>query len=323
MRIHHSVAVQEKAVSADTVEVFDLAVNPLSVILVAIRPLNDTGTLSNFQNYMGLVGSLNRVAVLHRGQSVFSMSGRDCAALNYLRHGIVPRELNPSPTNNERRCVVLPILLGRWVYDHICCFPASKRGELVMELDIDVADTGYDGFRYSVETVEILDARPKEYERKVSIAQTFAATGDQIFPLPTGHTVRGLMGFGTTGFTGASPAPTWGRFSLFLENQQHSISATDVEVAATLNALMGRQPPALDGHIHLIEPVAGVVTDPPQEQGTGGWDNYWWFDLDPSRDDAFALDTSDATSFQLRASVETADAARVIPIERVKVSERD
>jgi len=323
MKIHHSVAVQERAVSADGVEVLDLAVNPLSVILIAIRPLNETSTLGNFQRYMGLAGALNRVSVLHRGQSVFSMSGRDAAALNYLRHGIMPRELNPLPTDNVRRCVILPILLGQFAYDPSSCFPASKRGELTLEMDIDVADTGYDGFRYSVETVELLDARPKEYERKVVISQTFAATGDQTFPLPSGNTIRGLMGFGTTGFAGASPAPTWGRFSLFLDNVQHSISSTDVEVIQMTTALLGRQPPSLDDHTHLMEPVAGVVTDPPQRQGMGGWENYWWMDLDPTRDDLFSIDTDRASNFQLRATVETADAARVVPIERVRVDRND
>lgn len=319
MRLLHSVAVQERAVATDTVEVMDLAVNPLSIVLIAIRPLNETSTLANYARYMDLVGSLNRVTILHRGQSIFSMSGRDAAALNYFRHGIMPRELNPDDTDNERRCVVLPILLGRFAYDPHCCFPASKRGELTLELDIDVADTGYDGYRFSVETVEILDANPKEYERKTSIAQTFAATGEQNFPLPTGNDVRGLLLFGTTSFTGAAPAPTWGRTSLFLDNQQHSISSSDFEVAAAINSLMGHQPPALDRHMHQMEPVAGIETSGPFEQGMGGWENYVWYDLDPTRDDMFSLATEKATSFQLRANVETADAARVVPIERVKV----
>lgn len=323
MKIHHSVCRQEVAVSADGVETFDLAVNPLSVVLIAIRPLNDTGTLTNYPRYMDLVGSLNRVSILHRGASVFSMSGRDAAALNFFRHGILPRELNPDDADNERRCAVLPLLLGRFAYDPDSCFPASKRGELVMELDVDVADTGYDGFRYSVETVELLGANPKSYERKVSIAQTFAATGDQIFPLPQGNTVRGLLGFGTTGFTGASPAPTWGRFSLFVDNQQHSVSSSDVEVAASLYSLMGRQPPMLDLHTHRVttdgNAQTGLESTGPIESGMGGWENYWFVDLDPTRDDLFSIDTQNANSFQLRASVETADAARVIPIEKVAV----
>lgn len=324
-RIHHSVCVQEKAVAADGVEIADLAVNPLSVILIAIRPLNNTGTLTNYARYMDIVGALNRVSVKHRGMAVFDMSGRDAAALNFFRHGILPRELNPDDTDDERRCCVLPILLGRFAYDPRSCFPASKRGELTLELDIDVADTGYDGFRYSVETVELLGASPSEFERKTSISQTFAATGDQVFPLPTGNLVRALMGFGTTGFTGASPAPTWGRFSLFLDNVQHSIVATDVEVAQMTSMLMGRQPPYLDLHTHRVttdgNAQANLESTGPIEQGMGGWENYWFYDLDPTRDDDFSIPTGEATSFQLRANVETADAARVVVVEKVKASD--
>lgn len=318
LQLLHSVAIQEKAVSSDGVEVFDLAVNPLSVVLIAIRPLNDTGTLANYPRYLDLVGSLNRVSIFHRGASVFSMSGRDAAALNYLRHGIMPRELNPDDTNNERRCVILPILLGRFAFDPDSCFPASHRGELTMELDIDVADTGYDTFRYSVETIELLGASPKEFERKTTVSKTFAATGEQDFDLPNGNLVRGIMLFGTTGFTGAAPAPTWGRFQVLLDNQQFAVASSDIEVHAMVNSLMGRQPPALDLHSHQFEPVAGIETSGPFEQGMGGWENYAFLDFDPLRDDTFSLQTSGSSSFLVRANVETADAARVVLVEKIK-----
>ena len=321
MRFLHSMALQERAVAADGVEVFDLPVNPLSVILINIRPLNDTGTLANFQSLMGICGALNRITVVHRGSAIFSMSGRDALALNYYRHGIVAKEANPDDVNNERRSVVLPILLGRFAYDPHCCLPASRRGELSMELDVDIADTGYDGFRYSIETIELLDAKPKEYERKVSIARTFAATGENVIELPLGNLLRGLLLFGTTSFGGATPVPSWGRIGFRVDNEEHSYAATDFETAQMLSSLMGRQGPWADSHVHEFEPVAGIETlGPPREQGTGGWENYAYLDLDPTRDDLFSIDASKASSVQITANAETADAVRVIPIERLPVA---
>lgn len=328
-RILHSVLVQERAVAADAVEVWDLAVNPLSVILLCIRPLNDTGTLNNFQRYMGLCTAFNSVKVLYRGQSVLSMRGDDIAAYNYMRHGIIPREGNPSDTDNERRCVVLPIILGKYAYDSESCFPATRRGELSLELDIDVADTGYDNFRYSVETIELLGATPAEFERKVAISQTFAVTGDQSVALPVGNLIRGVMLFGTSGFTGAAPAPTWGRFGLYLDNQQVAFSASDFETSLMLSQLNGRIPPyGIDGHMHRLDATAAVTTQPtftsgPFEVGDGSaslgspMGNYTYLDLDPSRDDEFSIDTAGAQNFQIRPNVETADAARILPVERV------
>lgn len=324
MRYLHTVSVQERAISADGVEVYDLAVNPLSVVLLALRPLNDTGTLSNFASYLNIAGAVNRVSILFRGQSIFSMSGRDAAALAYFRHGIVPLQANHDHTDNERRCVALPILLGRFAYDPTSCFPATRRGELTMEVDYDIADTGYDGMRVSVETIELLGAEPKEFERKVVVAQTFAATGANIVDLPVGNQVRGCLLFGTTGFAGASPAPSWGRIQAFLSNQQHHIGATDFEVAHMLSSLMGRQPPRFDAHTHL-ENTAGAYTQNSvtgsmvSNVGSGGWDNYAYLDFDPTRDDLFSIDTKNASRFHLEADAETADAVRAIPVERVMV----
>mgnify|MGYP001562922673 CR=1 FL=1 len=319
LRLLHSIVVTDHVVAADVVEVNDLVVNPISVVLLAIRPLNETSTLLNYARYLQICDSMNRISILYRGASVFSMSGRDAAALNYLRHGIVPREANSDDVDNERRCVILPILLGRFAYDPSCCFPATRRGELTIELDIDIADTGYDGLRYSIETIELLGATPGEYERKTSIARTFNATGDQDFVLPPGNLVRGCLLFGTTAYGGAVPAPTWQNTAAYLENQQHSYASTAFEVSQMLGALMGRQPPLLDLHDHRFEPVAGVLTSGPIRQGWGGWENYSYLDFDPTRDDTFAIDTEGASNFFLRTNVGTADAARVIPIERVKL----
>lgn len=318
LKMLHSICRQEFLPAADGVETWDLAVNPLSMILLHLKPLNDTGTLANFQNLMGIAGAVNQVRVLYRGQSVFSMPGRDALALAYYRHGQLACDANGDDVDNERRSVVIPICLGRFPYDPSSCFPASRRGELVMEVDVDIADTGYDGLRMSCETVELLGAEPREYERKAVINQTFAATGDQNFELPIGHAVRGVLLFGTTDFDGAAPAPSWGRIQMLLDNQQVGYAGTDWEVAHMLHTLMGRLPPSADHHNHEFEPVAGVATlGPPRDVGKGGWSNYAFLDLDPTRDDTFSVETKGANSFLLRPVVETADACRVVPIEQI------
>lgn len=319
----HSVNQQDQAVSADGVVNFDLAVNPLSVILLNIRPLNNTVTLGNFQRMMGLAGALNSIRVLHRGASVFSMSGRDALALNYFRHGILPCEANGDDTDNERRCLQLPIILGRHPYDPESCFPATIRGELTMEIDVDVADTGYDDFRFSVETIELIGAKPKSFERSVSISRTFAATGLQDFPLPTGRLVRGLLLFGTTPFVGAAPAPSWGRIRTMLDNQEVGFSAIDFESAAQLGQLFGRDiNPLAESHTHRVDASSASTTEqtavPVQTNASNdGFRNYCFLDFDPTRDDAHSINTAGSANWLIRADVETADACRVVQIEAV------
>lgn len=250
------------------------------------------------------------------------MSGGDAAALAYFRHGCVPSEANHDDTDNERRCVVLPIFLGRFAYDPRSCFPAARRGELSLELEWDVADTGYDDMRFSAEAVELLDAKPSEFEKKVSLALTNGATGDVDIDLPIGNRIRGLLLWGTTDFTGASPSPSWGRISLLQDNSQVMYSSADFEVSQMLHTLSGRQPHTMDAHTHRVDASSASTT----EETVGGplnkgslLDNYTFLEMDPTRDDMFSLDTSGSSRIHLRPNVETADAVRIIPVEAIKV----
>jgi len=332
MEFLHSIASPEEAVAADIVLTRDLAVNPLSVVLVCIRPLNDNAVLATNQSYKGLIAALNRVSILDRGESIFSMRGEDAAALNYFRHGIMPFQGQHDDTDNERRCAVLPIILGRHAYDPRSCYPARMRGELTIEMDLDVADTGYDNLRVSVETIEIPGAKPSEFERKVAIQQTLAATGDNLIDLNPGRPHRGVLLFGTTPFAGAAPAPTWGRIKVLMDNREKFFTATDFETAQMLHSLMGRQPPMYDGHMHRFTDAATGAGTPttsgPFNVGAGiagatdinAWHQYAFLDFDPTGDDTFGLDATNAKRLAIQANAETADAIRAIPIEVVKAN---
>lgn len=319
MHLIHSVAVQNQNIVGDEIRTHNLAVNPLSVVLICLRPLNETGTLTNFGQYLNICGAINRVNILFRGQSIISMTGRDAAALAYFRHGITMLQNNNDNTNNDRRCVVLPILMGRKPYDPQSAFPASRSGELILELDLDDVDTGYDDLQYTVETIEMLGATPREYERKVQLTRTFGSTGINDVDLPVGNLVRGAMLFGTTEFTGAAPAPSWGRLSIVVDGIEIGYAGTDFEVAHGLHGLRGISGPVYEGHQHGMEPVAGIETLAPGkfDVGSGGYENYAFLDLDPRGTDEFSIQSQGISRLQIRADVETADAVRVIPIERV------
>jgi len=311
-----SICVPEQAISADGVVSFDLAVNPLSCVMLGLRPLNNTGTLANYASYVAIASAVNRATIYYLGQSIFSMRGEDIAALNWLRHGIYPWEANPDNVDDAQRCVVLPMFLGKHMYDRKSCFPATRRGELILELDLDIADTGYDGLRLSVDTLELLGASPSEYEKKLSVYQTFAATGTNDVDLYTGNKCRGILLFGTTGYAGAAPAPTWGRIKVLLDNIEQGFHAIDWEMAIPDSALIAGRQPAMGQHKHTV-PGAGLGV----EESTSVFDidqnftQYNYLDYDPTRDDEFILETRGSTRFQIRAEAEAANAVRAIQIE--------
>lgn len=325
MNLLHSVTVQNQNQGSDGVFSHELSVNPLSVILICLRPLNETATLTNFAMYLTICDAINRVSVLFRGQSIVSMTGRDLAMLAYYRHGCQFLQPTHSDANNARRCVVLPIFLGRGAYDSKSCFPASRSGELVLELDLDDADTGYDDLQYTVETIQLIGAKPSEYERKVQLVRTNSATGINDLDVPIGNVIRGILLFGTTVFSGAAPVPSWGRVSTVVDGVEIGYAGTDFEVSLGLSALRGIQVPAYDGHQHRFEDTAGAISDVltnapgANRVGDDGFLNYSFLNFDPMGDDSLSINTKNVSRFQIRADVETADLVRAIPIERISL----
>lgn len=307
-----SVIVQNQLIASDGLAQFDLGVLPMSVLLLNLRPLNETSTAANYIPYVDIVDALSDVRVVHNGVTIVAATGKDLAALNYFRRGVVPGQANPSSTDNARRSVLLPLYFGRMPFDPRSCFPAARRGELVLECDFDIASTGYDGLRFSAEVIELPGARPTEFERVTTQSQTFASTGPQDVDLPLGHLHRGYLLFGTTGFIGASPAPSWGRIELLLDNQQHQIAGVDFETLVGQAQILGGQPYTLDS----LQVASGH-----QHNFGGEFSNHAFINLDPLHDDAHSVDTSSVSRASLRADAETADAVRVLTVERMRVSD--
>lgn len=322
--------VPERNIAADGVYTFDLGVRPTSAILIQLRPLNDTGTLANWNNAIRIASAINRVTVLWRGQAIHSMRGEDLVAFNWLRWGMLPTMYasNDDDTNNERRCVTVPIVMGRFPFDKQSCFPAPNKGELTIELDLDIADTGYDTLNLSIDTLELPDARPKEYEKRVQQTMTFAATGNNDMDLPVGNTIRGMLLWGTTAYVGAAPAPSWGSVSVLLDNEEKGFRSVDFEAIGAMQSLLGRigLNPTEDDHLHRVTTDGNAQPELTTlgagghgPTGAGTYRNYAFLDFDPTGDDEYSLKTANARRLQIRANAETADAVRCVPIEVIKV----
>lgn len=321
----YSNGVTRRTLAADAVVQHDLAVNPLSVVMLNLRPLNETSTLSNYADVLQIATAINSVQILFRGEAIKSFAGGiDIMAYNWFRWGIMPWEANGADTDNERRSVSIPIIMGRNAYDPQSCFPATHRGELSIQLDLDVADTGYDNFDYSIDFVELLDAKPSEYEKNVNQNITYNATGDQDVDLPIGNVFRNILAFGTTGYSGATPASTLGAMKVLLGNQEKHYTRIDFETAAVMSMLWGRQGPFVR-HAHRTDASGASATATTFASATRlvggdptGLGNYAWLDFDPTKDDTWSLDTKGQNRFHVRCTVGTANAARFIPTEVIK-----
>ena len=317
----HSVLRPNAVVAADGDETLDLPVNPLSVVLIHISALNESSTITTYRLLELLIAAADNIEISHKGSSVVNASGVDLAVLAMLYHRASIWQSNAFETDNFRRSIVLPIFLSRMPFMQDECFPATKRGELTLTITWDIASAGYDGLRRSIETIELPGATPTTVEKVTTLATTFGATGQQDVDLPIGNWLRGVLLFGTTPFTGAAPAPSWGQVEFFLNNRQHGFTGTDFEVARGLMGLHGVPYPPDFRHIHGVN-AAGAGQEDTQEPEIGASidDNYMLLDFDPTKDDEYGVETDGASRVHVRAEAETADAVRLLPIERVNVT---
>lgn len=314
----HSVMSTTQTIAADGVEVIDLPVNPLSVLLINIKPLNVTSTLADYSSMTALIGAITNLRVDWRGQSIIDASGLDLAAYAYLAQGIEIYGSNMAETNDFRRSVVLPIVFGNRAYNPEECIPSTKRGELELSIDWDIAATGFDAITRSIETIELPDANPTFYQRLTTLTQVFAATGDNDIDLPIGPVLRGILGFGTTAFAGATPVPTLGRMRFLIDNIEQMYMSTDFETVRAVVGLMGRHPSAILDHFH------GVAADGAGEEDTRSqqflstlYENYAYLDMNPTGDDLYSQPTAGAGRVFLRVTAESANAARIMPISKM------
>jgi len=314
----HSVLMPNQAQAADGDVTVDLPVNPLSVIFLQLAPLNETGTITTYSMLAAILGACTNVRISHKGSAVIEASCADLAVLAMLWHGVPIWQSNQSETDDERRSVIVPILFGRKPYDSNECFPETRKGELQATFTFDIAASGFDGLRFSVETIELPDASPARVQKVTTLAQTFAAVGQNDIDLPIGNMLRGILLWGTTGFTGAAPAPTIGSAELLVNNRQTHYSETDFEVGRAISGLLGRPFPPDYRHIHSGTYTTTVAGDSREPMAEGSKDaNYLFLPLDVTGDDEHSIDTAGASRVNVRVTAEAAEAVRALPIERV------
>src|SRR5712691_5568145 len=132
-QILHTTLIRDRVIDAAG-ETFttDLPVNPLSAILLTMRALiNDAGaTAPNFiEQFLAKYTSFR---VTYRGATIIQGSAADLLVGMMLRERQMPGFGNVSRVNNDAISLTFPLLFGRQIYNALECFPATRRGDLVL-----------------------------------------------------------------------------------------------------------------------------------------------------------------------------------------------
>src|SRR5512143_495090 len=211
-----TVLVQNRAEAADRTFFEDLPVNPLTMILVTLRGVITAADVTN--PLADLYNTMPALAVSFRGQDLIRGSLQDLAVLNASVCGAAPFGTKFQDGAGETFAVTVPICFGRRPYLVKECLPAVRRGDLVLECQVDTVVNNVDLTTVQIETVELLDETPEHYLKYTTSQHTFASTGEEDVRLPIGNPLLGVLLFGTTVPAAAATTATWERLRLKVDN---------------------------------------------------------------------------------------------------------
>lgn len=203
--------------TATEVKKLDLPVNPLSHLIISMDAYNatDEATLAE------LLAFINSVTVEHNGVGVVSLQSEDLYGVDSYLYNRRPVLVGKLATDNLHRCLSLVVPFGRRIFDAEECYPATKKGELVLSLDMTVPATSADNSTLNVEAVELPEASPSRFLKTImKTVSAPGATGENDVELPIGNKIVALL-LRLTTWPGAS-THTYGvnGVKTFVDNQQ-------------------------------------------------------------------------------------------------------
>ena len=299
----------------------DLPVNPLSVILLTFRALNNVLTaVTSLADWMAKYTNIN---VRYRGASIVDGRLDDLMVAMLARSGWGFGRGQENNVNDDTRSLTVAILFGRKPYDEKECFPATRRGDLILSITAAADAGGLDNHSVQIETIELLDATPERFIKITETQQAMAAAGQNNIALPIGNKLLGVLLRPFAFPTGAVRTSSFGEVSLELDNVEAIYSHTNWE---SLHGMLARRLPNNWTGLQHVHPynAAAVATEYLTREGVADFalhQQYGLLDFDPMGDGAFALETKDVANLNLSIVSGTADVAnvsRVYPIELVE-----
>lgn len=320
-QILRTVALLDRAIPAagETARI-DLPVNPVSALLVTIKALNNAPSITTYTALSALFDRITNLNVRYRGATIIDGDSIDLALAYAILSKWVPHVSQANRVDNDVRAVTFPLLFGRRPYDPLECFPATRRGDLVLEWTA-AADAGaLDNVLLHVETVELLDAAPERFIKLTNTQRTMTLGDTNDIDLPIGNKLLGLLLRGNTFPTAASRNASFSEVRLEVDNVEVMFSRAHWE---TLHGELGRvlHPAwaALE-HQHRVNAAGVAEEDTSQAQTDFAFQQrYAYMDLDPLGDLSYALDTTGAADLTLGVVSDVADgaASRVQTVEYV------
>lgn len=318
MEFIQSILSHDEAVAVSTVPTYDLPVNPLSHILITLK--YDQNLANDIGGFVNILAMMSRVEVLYKGSAVFSMSGLDAYACGLFICNFESWTANNSGDDNAELSITFLVPLTRTLYSPRECFPATTRGELILQITYAAAFTNIDDARAQIETVELVGATPEQFLKMTTKAVTPTATGQLDIELPIGNDISDLVLWGTTKPVDDSDTVTINLMEILVDNINHFYPESNFETIHNMAGQMRTVPGYHGFHTHRL-----------LEAAYAQWDDtsaviaehhvlahHLWMPFDIFRDGMFTLHTRGASDVVLRVDAGDTNPIRCIPCEVVK-----
>lgn len=291
----HELSVPERDFVGGENGPYDLPVNPTSFLLLHVR----AEATVNAVDFAQLLGHIVSVSVLFKGTQIVNMSGVDLArAVHHLWGRSIHIE-NFGAVSPALISLTLPIPFTRRPYWLQECFPATRRGEFAITITRSAALTNITAPRFSLESVQLLEAEPVQFTKMVTLSRAVVA-GDSDFELPIGNPFIGLQVFSPTAMGAPPITETIRRLRLLFDNVEFDFADTAFDVVRTLGWLRGSDYTDYVAFPSIIR-------------------NYAYLDFDPLKDDTYLVHTEGRASVRLRLVPDVAGTVRVTPVELVRL----
>lgn len=276
----------------------DLPIEPLSHVIFTMDFFNATDEATLIE----ALGFINKVTVAKLGVPILSLESEELYAQNCYLFGRRPVFSGKLGTDNLNRTLTLMIPMGRRLYDPSECYPATKKGELTLDIDTTVPATTLDEANVNIEVVTLPGASPARYLKSTRMTITApGATGDNDVLLPMGNDIVAICLRLNTWLTAATHTMGVDMVHLIVNNSE------GIYQAAKIHSLIGDLANLYDTQHGAI--AAQGLIQPPQ---------CVFLDFDPRKNDDYLLKTGGMESLKLRLEMGVDEATYLSLYELVK-----
>lgn len=319
MKFIQSILSHNVAVALGTVVTLDLPVNPLSHIMLTIKCARLARAATDSPPFASLPALLSRIEVLYKGSAVYSLSGADCFASGKFVNGFESWGVNAEDIEDGEWSITLLVPLTRILYSPMECFPASTRGELILQLTYAAASAEWDDIRMQIETVELLGATPQQFIKQTTLSATPTANVPLDIPLPIGNNISDIIIWQHQIQTTISDVAAIDKMEILVDNVNQFYPESFKETIQNMSGRQGAAPGYWGSHIHKTYVTPVVAGDPtginlPMNHVLACW-MHMPFDI--FRNGEYALLTAGASAVLLRLDITAFGAIRIIPVEVV------